>query len=228
LFIVSDKKESKDDLINTKFKVSVKMINTDFERELLERDIEIWTKTPDAFGNPLISPADAYTIRGLDNVKTAQEYLAAKVDENRTRALAEKRKDAEDNIKSQQDSNAQAADKAIKLQKDKLAFDERIKELEGRNKKEEILLTEGLKIWNTLLAPQKASGEGGISSPMQKPQMPQQLEALLNMTFESVAQSLTIEMNKSEEQVQAEQMEKEQMMQAAAEQQAMQGQQQQM
>ena len=60
---------------------------------------------------------------------------------------------------------------------------------------------------------------------MQKPQLPPQLEALLNLTFQSVQQSLTVEMNKSDEQIMQEQQEKEQMMQAAAEEQAMQEQQ---
>lgn len=224
--VVTDDPEDGNDLINTKFTTYVKMRMVDDEKLQLERDIEKWTQTPDENGMPLLTPADAYAIRQIDDITLAGEYLTEKVAENRRIAADDKDRREKSNIEAQGKSNEQAAAKAIQLQKDKLEYDKQIKELEGRNKKEEILLTEGLKIWNTLLSPQKTtSGEGGTITPVQKPQLPPQLEALLNLTFQSVQQSLTVEMNKSDEQIMQEQQEKEQMMQAAAEEQAMQEQQ---
>jgi len=224
--VVTDDPEDGNDLINTKFTTYVKMRMVDDEKLQLERDIEKWTQTPDENGMPLLTPADAYAIRQIEDITLAGEYLTEKVAENRRIAADDKDRREKSNIEAQGKSNEQAAAKAIQLQKDKLEYDKQIKELEGRNKKEEILLTEGLKIWNTLLSPQKTtSGEGGTITPVQKPQLPPQLEALLNLTFQSVQQSLTVEMNKSDEQIMQEQQEKEQMMQAAAEEQAMQEQQ---
>lgn len=221
---VSEEKEDADDLVNTKFKTYVKMKMTLAEKERLEIDIDRWGKTPDENGKPLLSPADAFAIRQIDDIQLAEMYLADKVAENERKARAAKKEDVEYNAKLQQESNDQAAQKAIQLQKDKLTYDERIRELEGRNKKEEILLEKGLDIWKVLLTPQK-SGDG-ISASIPQQKLPEELSSLLNLTFQSVAQSLTIEINKSDEQLQEEQMEKEQMMQAAAEQQAMQEEQQ--
>lgn len=182
-------------------------------------------QTVDGNGNPLISFKDAFTIRNINNGKLAELYLANKIEENKMAAVAEKERLAAENAKFQQESNDQAANKAIQLQKDKLKYDERIKELEGRNKKEEILLDKGLEIWKTLLTPQKAGGEGSAMTIMPKQELPTELAQLLNLTFQSVAQSLTVEINKSDQQIQEEQAEQQALMQAAAEQQMMQQQQ---
>lgn len=223
--VVKDKKETSNDLINTKFKVYVKMKQTAYEKEILERNIQTAMQTVDGNGNPLISFKDAFTIRNINNGKLAELYLANKIEENKMAAIAEKERLAAENAKFQQESNDQAANKAIQLQKDKLKYDERIKELEGRNKKEEILLDKGLEIWKTLLTPQKAGGEGGVATAMPKQELPAELAQLLNLTFQSVAQSLTVEINKSDQQIQEEQAEQQALMQAAAEQQMMQQQQ---
>lgn len=220
--IVTDKKESENDLINTRFKISVKMKMSDYERQRLEDDIQRYSQVPDAMGNPSVTLKDAMMVRNIDDNKLAIWYLTKTYEENRRKASDEAKRREESNAQLQQASNQQAADKAIQLQKDKLKYDERIKELEGRNRKEEILLQGGLEIWKELLKPQK-SAEGAIAAP--KTQLPKELSDMLNLTFQSVAQSLSIEINKSDQQIQEEQAEQQVLMQAAAEEQAMQEQQ---
>jgi hypothetical protein len=217
--IVKEEPESKNDMINTRFEVTVKMKSTEYEKEQLERDIAQYSQIPDANGNPSLSLKDAMTIREIDNPKLARWYLSTIYEENRQNAIAEKERLAAENAKYQQESNDQAANKAIQLQKDKIKYDEKMKELEGRNKKEEILLEKGLDIWKTLLTPQKGA-DGQTSLP--KAELPPELKGLLDMTFQSVAQSLSIEINKTQEQIEEEKLEKEQLMKAAAEQQQMQ------
>jgi hypothetical protein len=216
--VIKNNKETVDDLINTRFKVYVKMKQTAYERQLLENNIKIAMQTIDqSTGKPLISFKDAFTIREISNSKLAQLYLSNKIEENEQKAAKQKQADIEANAKLQKESNDQAAQKAIQLQKDKLKYDERLTELQGRNRKEEILLEKGLDIWKAVIAPK--TGEGGITAT--QPQLPPELKSLLNLTFQSVAQSLSIEINKSEQQIQEEQAEQEALMQAAAEQQAM-------
>ncbi len=215
--VVTGDKEDTDDLINTKFKVFVKMKMTTYEKERLEMDIAAWSKTPDENGKPLLSPADAFAIRQIDDIQLAEMYLADKIAENEKKAQKDKAARENANAAAQQASNEQAANKAIQLQKDALKFDERKMELQGRNKKEEILLSQGLEIWKSIITP-KVSGDG---MSQQKPELPQELAQLLNLAFQSVSQSLSVEMNKTEEQLQEEAAEKEMEMQAAAEQQAM-------
>lgn len=209
----------RNDLMNTIFNVKVEMKITAYEKQELEKKIEF------AMANQLIKFSDGVRVREIKNYKLASSYLAFMEDETFREAEEAKREAEKSNMISQQKSNEQAANKAIQLQKDKLKYDERIRELEGRNKKEEILLDKGLEIWKTLLTPQKSTGESGAATTMPKPELPPELAQLLNLTFQSVAQSLTVEMAKSEEQLQEEAAEKEQMMQAAAEQQAMEEQQ---
>lgn len=217
---VKTEKETRDDLINTKFKVYVRMKQTAYERQILENNIQLALKTIDGNGKPLISFKDAFTIRSIKNSKLAELYLANKIEENEKKQAADQKAREDSTMQAQAMSNDQAAKKAIQLQKDKLKYDERINELQGRNRKEEILLDKGLDIWKLLLTPQKA-GDGTTTIQPTKPQLPPELAQLLNLTFQSVAQSLTVEINKSEQQLQEEAAEQQEMMAQAAEQQAM-------
>lgn len=219
--VVTDERETDDDLINTKFKAFVKMKMTAVEKERLEIDIDRWSKTPDENGKPLLSPADAFAIRQIDDMQLAEMYLADKVAENERKAQRDKAEREQAIIDSQSQSNQDAAEKAIQLQKDKIKFDKQMAELNGRNKKEQILLEKGLDIWKAVLTPK--TGMDGVVA--QQPQLPTQLQELLNLTFQSVAQSLTVEMNKTEEELQQEAQEQEMQMQAAAEQAAIEEQQ---
>ena len=217
--VVKKEPESSKDLINTKFKVYVKMKQTAYERELLERDIATWSKTIDGNGMPLLSPNDVFAIRQIKNGKLAEKYLANKVDENRRKAEQEKKNREEATFKAQSQSNDQAAQKAIQLQKDKLKYDERLAELQGRNQKENTVLEKGLELYKIILTPQKTA-EG--QTPTAPQQLPSELSQLLTMTFQSVALSLQQEMTKTEEEMNEEELDRQQAQQAAAEQMAMQ------
>jgi hypothetical protein len=203
--VVTDEKEDSDDIVNTTFKTYVKMKMTEAEKERLEIDIDRWSKTPDENGRPLLSPADAFAIRQIDDMQLAEMYLADKVAENERKARQAKMDDIENNARTQQQSNEQAANNAAQLQKDKLEYDERLEELKGKNQKENTLLEKGLDIYKVLLSPQKNISQDGVSTT--QPQMPKQLEDLLNLTFQSVAKSLMKEAEEDDEQEREEEQE---------------------
>jgi len=216
---VKQEKGTSQDLINTKFKVYVRMKQTAYERQILENNIQIAMQTIDGNGNPLISFKDAFTIRSINNSKLAELYLANKIEENKAKALAEKQSDQEANIKSQRETAQLAAEEAKKLQEDKLAAEKQMQEFVSNNKKQEILLQEGLQIYKVILAPK--TGEGGVTIPATKPQLPPALDMLLNNTFENIALSLAQD-NKEMKQQMIAQAQQEQM---AAQQEIMEGEQ---
>lgn len=118
--IVKEEPESKDDMLNTRFKVSVKMKSTDYQRELLERDIDRYSQVPDALGQPSLTLKDAMFIREIDDDKLARWYLTKMYEENRRRAAEEQAAREEANIRSQQESAKQASEGDMAVQKDKL------------------------------------------------------------------------------------------------------------
>lgn len=138
--VVKTEKESSNDLINTRFKVYVRMKQTEYERELLEKNIDTWSKTVDGNGMPLLSPNDVFAIRQIKNGKLAEKYLANKVEENRRNAAKQKQADIDANAKLQQESNDQAAQKAIQLQKDKLDDEKDMADFKATKEKEIELL----------------------------------------------------------------------------------------
>lgn len=96
--------ETADDLINTKFDVSVKMKMTEYQKQLLDRDISTAMQTIDASGNPLISFKDAFRIRQIDNYKLANWYLAATEEKNKRDAIAKSQALQSQNAQVQQQS----------------------------------------------------------------------------------------------------------------------------
>lgn len=127
--IVKQEPESKDDLLNTRFDVSVKMKSTEYEKELLERDIDRYSQVPDALGQPSLTLKDAMFIREIDDAKMARWYLTKTYEENRRRAEEQQQKRAQENIQSQQESAAKATEgemavmaKKMEAEKDMLDF----------------------------------------------------------------------------------------------------------
>lgn len=206
--VVKDKKETSDDLINTRFKVDVRMKQTAYEKQLLENNIQVAMKTIDGNGNPLISFKDAFTIRNIRNAKLAELYLANKIEENQNKARQKQLSDQQANIQSQQATAQQAADEAKQLQADKLEAERVMQEFISNNKKQEILLERGLDLYKTVLTPK--TGEGGISAPQQK--LPPTLELLLNQTFQNIALTLAQDNKEQQQQIVA-QAQQEEMMQ---------------
>jgi len=134
--IVKKEPESKSDMINTRFRLTVKTKSTEQQKELIERDIDRYSQVPDANGNPSISPKDAMTIREIDNYKLQRLYLVNMFEENQRKAIQEKERLAAENAKFQQESNTQAAEKAKTLQDEKIAADEKLQNLRLAGEKE--------------------------------------------------------------------------------------------
>jgi len=70
--VVKEEPESSSDMLNTRFKVSVQMKSTEYQRELLERDIDRYSQVPDALGQPSLTLKDAMFIREIDDAKLAR------------------------------------------------------------------------------------------------------------------------------------------------------------
>jgi hypothetical protein len=206
--VVKEEPESKDDMINTRFEVSVNMKMTEYQKQLLEADIQRYSQVPDAQGNPSLTPKDAMMLREIDNSRLARWYMVKTYEENRRNAIKESQLLQEQNAKLQQESNEQAAEKAIQLQQDKIAAEKEMKEFDSNNKKQEILLEKGLELYKVILTPVVTSGGEG-QSPKQLPQptMPPSLQALLDATFQSIAVTLVQDRQMQQAQEAAQQQE---------------------
>lgn len=138
--IVKEEPESKEDMINTRFDVRVKMKSSDYEKEILERDIDRYSQVPDSQGNPSLTLKDSMMIREIEDNKLARWYLTKTYEENRKRAIQDSQRLQEQNMQVQQASAQQAADQAEQLQAKKLDADKQMKEFEATKQKEVELL----------------------------------------------------------------------------------------
>lgn len=129
--VVKEEPESKEDMINTRFQVTVKMKMTEYEKGLLEQDIQRYSQVIDANGNPALSPKDAMMLRNIDNYKLACEYLADMVEENRRKAIEDSSRAVKENADAQQQSLLAKAQEDAKLQDKKLDADKQMKEFEA-------------------------------------------------------------------------------------------------
>ncbi len=134
--IVRSEPESQSDLINTRFDTKIKMKSTDYEKQQLEQDIQLWGKMPDAFGNPVLSPKDAFRLRNIENHKLAELYLANVWEENYQKSQQDKQRAEQANIQSQQATAQQAAQAQAAMQQEKLAQEKDLKEFEALKNKE--------------------------------------------------------------------------------------------
>jgi hypothetical protein len=134
--IVKEEPESKDDMLNTRFRVKVKTKSTEYQRELLEKDIDRYSKVVDANGNPAITPKDAMYLREIDNYKLARWYMANTIDMNRKKSLQDSERLQQQNAEVQQQSAQMAAQKEQETQAAKLQADERLQNLKYAAEKE--------------------------------------------------------------------------------------------
>lgn len=123
--VVTDKQESSQDLINTVFRTSVKMKSTEYEKQLLEQDIQRYSQMPDAQDNPSVSLKDAMMIRNIPDYKMQCWYLASVFEENRRKAIkdserlqAQNAKVQEDSLQAKADNDAALEDKKMQAEKD--------------------------------------------------------------------------------------------------------------
>ena len=134
--IVKEEPESKDDLLNTRFKVSVKMKSTEAEKMQLEKDIDRYSAVPDAVGNPSLSLKDAMMIRNIDDPKLAVWYLSKTYEENRRKASEEARAREESNAKSPQESLLIKAQEDSKIKQAEMAAEKELELFKSTQAKE--------------------------------------------------------------------------------------------
>ncbi len=195
--VVKNEPESRDDLLDTEFDVSIKMKSTEYEKQILDRDIQTWSQVLDANGHPLIRPKDAFKLRNIENNKLAELYLANTVEENEQRAQADKQRAEQANIQAQQQSAQLAAQEAQKMQADKLQAEKDMEEFRSTKKKEEILLDGILQIakMGMPIPPQFASlvqalvPNIGIPLAMENMQMQQQVTQAANIAMQQQQQA---------------------------------------
>jgi hypothetical protein len=118
--IVTTKPDSAQDLINTKFDVSVKMKMTEYEKQLMQQRIQTAMQTIDQdTGKPLISFKDAFMVEQIDNFKLAYNFLANTIADNERKAEMGRQQREQANADAQQQTAAQSADAEKQMQADK-------------------------------------------------------------------------------------------------------------
>lgn len=138
--VVKKEPESANDLINTKFDVTIKMKMTEYQKQLLQEKIAIAMKTVDGTGKPLLSFKDAFRIEQIDDFKLANLYLVNMTEENERKHIAESERLQAQNAQVQQQSAEMAAKQAQELQQQKLSEDKDMKDFEATKTKEVELL----------------------------------------------------------------------------------------
>lgn len=138
--IVTDKQESSQDLINTRFKTTVKMKSTEYQKQQLEQDIQRYSQMPDAQGNPSLTLKDAMFIREIDDAKLARWYLTSMYEENRRKAIQDSERLQAQNAQVQQQSAQQAAAAEAEQQAEKIKSDKDLEMFRSTQQKELALL----------------------------------------------------------------------------------------
>ena len=134
--VVKAEPESKEDMINTRFKVAVKTKSTEYEKQLLEADIQRYSQMPDAQGNPSLTIKDAIMLRNIDNYKLACLYLDSTFKKNRQHAIDESRRLQQENAKEQSAVAQQTAISNQKMQQDKLDAEKEMVDFKATKDKE--------------------------------------------------------------------------------------------
>lgn len=138
--IVKEEPESKDDMLNTRFNVSIKTKSTEYQNQLLERDIDRYSQMPDAQGNPSLTPLDIQYLREIDNNRLARWYMAKTWKENRKNALLDSARLQQQNAEVQMQSQQAAAQSQAQLDQQKLAAEKDLEEFKAIKGKELSLL----------------------------------------------------------------------------------------
>lgn len=190
--VVKKEPESKEDMINTRFKVAVKTKSTEYEKELLEADIQRYSQMPDAQGNPSLTIKDAIMLRNIDNYKLACLYLDATFKKNRRHAMEESQRLQQQNQELQMQSAQEAQKQAIQLQQEKIAADKEMVEFKA-TKDKELAMVNGL--W-------QAIGKGFISPEVAFPVIQQLIpNVAIPLTMENQAMQENIAANEQQEMI---------------------------
>lgn len=138
--IVRSEPESKDDMLNTRFDISIKMKSTEYEKQLLEADIQRYSQVVDADGNPALTPKDAMYLREIDDPKLARFYMVDTMRKNKKEAEEKSARLQAQNQQVQQESIVAAQQAKNEAAEAELLIDVKRSQAEGREKKEEIFL----------------------------------------------------------------------------------------
>lgn len=203
--IVKEEPESQDDLLNTRFDVSVKMKATAYEKQLLEADIQRYSQMPDAQGNPSLSPKDAMMLRNIDDYKMACWYLTKTFEENRRKAMQQSQQLQQQNQQLQMQSAQQAQEQAQQLQTEKISAEKDMLDYKTGKEKELALLNGIMMI-----------ASKGLT-------VPKEWQSVVQLLVPNISIPLAVENDDMEKGMQAKAQE-EQMEQAQAQQQGQQGQ----
>lgn len=192
--IVREEPESKNDMINTRFQVTVKMKPTEYQKQLLEQDIQRYSQVIDGNGNPLLSPKDAMMLREIDNYKLAQWYLASTIEKNKRDSMRQSMMLQEQNAKVQQQSLQMKAKADKQLQNQKLESEKQLAEFKAL---QEIKL-------------EIVKGSFQIASKTENPTMPAWLVPIVTQIIPNLEIPLSVENNNMQVELQQQAQQEEQ------------------
>ena len=138
--IVKEEPESSNDMLNTRFDVSIQMKSTEYQKQLMEADIQRWSQVVDAQGNPMLTPKDAMILRDIENPKLAQWYLVSTLEKNKRDSEERSARLQQQNAEVQQQSMVAAKQEEFKALEAKMVIDTKSKQFESKEKKEQIFL----------------------------------------------------------------------------------------
>src|ERR1700749_3699837 len=130
--VVKEESETEEDMLNTRFDVSVKTRMTEYEKQRLEQDIQRYSQMPDAVGNPSLTLKDAMTLREIDDYKLACWYLVSTVEKNKRDASQEASKRTQDTQQAQMASNQQTAQNEMSMEEQKHKW--KLEEIEAQQR----------------------------------------------------------------------------------------------
>jgi hypothetical protein len=165
-------RQNRTDLMDTVFETRLDLIATEYERQMLEQNIQIAMKTVDSTGKPLLSFKDAFKIRNIQNFKMAEMYLANMTAENERKHIAESERLQSQNAQVQQQSAAQAAQGQQQLQDAKIEAEKQLEVFKSQIKEKEILLQGVLGVYDTAL-------KAGVP-------LPPEVQQMATMVFQNV------------------------------------------
>ena len=200
--LVKEEPESKDDLLNTRFEVTVQMKSTDYQKELLEADIQRYSQVTDANGNPALSPKDAMMLREIDNYKLAKWYLADTVERNRRKAIEDSSRAIRENAEAQNMSLQQAAENERKAAQEKMLVEKELEEFKAlQQMKLEVL-----------------RGAFAIAQKAENPTMPSWITPILQQLVPNISIPIALENENIQENIIAQEQQEQMMQQQVQEQ----------
>lgn len=139
-------KEGNQEMLNSKYRTSVKMKLTAYEKQQIEGMITVGMQ------EKLLSFKDAFMIRQIKNYKLANWYLDSMIEKNKREQAKANAESIKANAEAQQQSLKQKADADINLEVAKQRAEGEREENNSNNKKKEILLQGVMQMINTSMS----------------------------------------------------------------------------